>query len=79
MSSEFNFGRQIRGGKGSDKNRRTIPGLGSILEICVGRFDGFFSRGSRPVPDGEGGLLTMEFPSVFNSHESDVVVIVHLD
>ena len=80
MSSDPDLSIQKKG-EGSDKNRRTIPRLGSVLKICVGQFDGVFSRRSRPVPDGESGV-NERIPRVVGicrvSHESDVVVIVHL-
>lgn len=66
-----------------DKYRRTIPGLvSSVLEICVGSFDGLLAGRCRPISEkrsrhqhgsiavtGEGGRF---------SHKSDVVIVVHL-
>lgn len=49
--------------RGLDENKRTIPRLSPVLEICVGRFDGFFSRGSRSVPEVENRVSAGNVPN----------------
>jgi hypothetical protein len=41
--------------KGEDKNKHTMPSLGSVLEIRIGRFDAFLGGRCRPVPGGKSG------------------------